>query len=120
MNFDKILPAIFQFKKTISPIKVIVFCAPGIDSALMLLQLLGSDKYDVVGIVPISGNVDISRAVNNTLSICEFVGKSNIKIYPGSIEKDNTHHVAIYGDKGLGTIILPPAQTMKCRTSKWY
>src|SRR5690242_2254078 len=87
MNFDKTLSSLYQLKKMISPIKVIVFCAPGIDSALMLLQLLGSHKYDIVGIVPVSGNVDISLAVSNTLSICEFVGQYDIKIYPGSIEK---------------------------------
>lgn len=113
MNFDEILQAIFQLKKTTAPIKVIVFCSPGIDSALMLLQLLGSKKYDVVGIVPVSGNVDISLAVSNTLSICEFVGKFNVKIYPGSIEKDETHHASIYGDEGLGSIRLLPAQTIR-------
>ncbi len=111
MNFDKILSNLT--KNRTFPIKTIIFCDPGMDDTLMLLQILGSDKYDIVGIVPVSGNVDIPLTLSNTLHICELVGRTDVNIYSGSIEKDNTHHIPIYGETGLGSIKLAPTKKSK-------
>lgn len=103
------------------PIKTIIFCDPGIDDLLMLIQILSSSKYNVVGIVPVSGNTDSQHTTHNTLALCELLGKTEIPVYPGSdYVRDSEYQsekyekeMDVYGKNGLGNINLPFAKIMK-------
>ena len=124
MKFAKVLAKIVAQKNLNSsqPLKVIVFCDPGIDNALMLLQVLSAKRLDVVAIVPAAGNVAREQTLDNILRICEWVGRTDIKVYPGCLcpEGKTTetmlNGLAVYSDNGLGGITLPPVQHLQAQT----
>jgi inosine-uridine nucleoside N-ribohydrolase len=101
----------------LSSIKTIVICDPGVDDLLMLLQILSSSFYEVVGIVPVQGNTTCFQAVQNTLNVCELLGKSTIGIYAGSgydpFAPPQAEETAVYGENGLNAHMLPTALHMK-------
>ncbi len=68
-------------------IPVIIFCDPGVDDALMLLQMLNQKKFPIAGIIPVRGNASSQVCLENTLALCEYVGRTDVKIYPGKKEK---------------------------------
>ncbi len=121
MNFDIVLQKILngypqQYEKN-GAIKTIVVCDPGVDDILMILQLLCSPQFDVVGIVSIEGNATCYQTVQNTLNLIELLGKVNIKIYPGSNYDISTpsqlNETAIYGLSGLDQVKIPMAINVK-------
>lgn len=93
--------------------KVVIFCDPGIDDALMLAQTFSSKKLEVLGVVPSAGNVSLDRTVKNTLRICELTGRRDVKVYPGSEapigqRKDEMlDGTQVYGEDGLGGVHFP-------------
>jgi len=100
------------------PIKTIVICDPGLDDLLMLLQILTSPLFEIVGIIPVYGNAKTYYTVHNTLNLCEFLGKTGISIYPGSdynpATPDYDEKAVVYGQQGLGSVVsLPTAKKMK-------
>jgi inosine-uridine nucleoside N-ribohydrolase len=109
-RFSKILePLLTQY-----PMPVIVFCDPGVDDALMLLQLLGAQSlYKVVGIIPVKGNISSQVCLENTLELCEYIGRTDVPVYPG--RKAEFTGVAVYGDRAMGSLVLPKAEKMKAQ-----
>ncbi|WP_421020633.1 nucleoside hydrolase, partial [Klebsiella pneumoniae] len=83
-HFEFVLKKITSEKKRIP---VIIFCDPGVDDALMLLQMLNQKKYVIAGIIPVRGNASSRACLENTLALSEYIGRTDIKIYPGRNEK---------------------------------
>jgi inosine-uridine nucleoside N-ribohydrolase len=98
-------------------IKTIVICDPGVDDLLMLIQILSGSFYEVAGIIPVQGNTSCYNAVQNTLSLCELLGKTNVPIYAGSgyskLAPPQAEETAVYGENGLNSLKLPAAKSMK-------
>lgn len=115
MRFTKALNILSATDK--KPIKVIIICDPGVDDLLMLIQILSSTQYEVVGIIPVYGNAKTFHTVQNTINLCEFLGKTNVPIFPGAAYDPNDSHqdekTAVYGQQGLAGVTLPVAQKMK-------
>lgn len=118
MRLTKVLGNLLADNK--KPIKVIVICDPGVDDLLMLIQILSSVKYEVVGVIPVYGNAKTFHTVQNTINLCEFLGKINVPIFPGAAYDPNDSHqdekTAVYGQQGLAGITLPVAQKMKMQS----
>jgi inosine-uridine nucleoside N-ribohydrolase len=93
--------------------KVITFCDPGIDDALMLAQTFSSRRLEVLGVVPSAGNVSLDRTVKNTLRICELTGRRDVRVYPGSAApigqktEEMLDGKQVYGEDGLGGVHFP-------------
>lgn len=118
-----------QFKDVLSNIinnnfydtlpKVIVISDPGVDDALMLLQILNTALYNVTGVIPIEGNGSYKITLQNTLNICEYIEKININVYPCSDyfeQKPLKINIApVYGENALCGLTIPPATKMKHR-----
>lgn len=95
---------------------LIIFCDPGVDDLLMLLQILGSQqKYSIAGIIPVRGNASSQTCLENTLAACEYIGRTDIKIYPGKKEKFKGFKV--YGKHGLNGLRLPKPTVMKAEST---
>lgn len=120
MDFDSAFRQTLKSKSanTKKGIKVIIFCDPGVDDALMLLQMLSSAHFQVVGIVSVTGNASCYQTTQNTLDLCEYVGKSDIAVYPGSMYKklEKPETISIYGKSGLGSLVLPKAKKMRIQS----
>ena len=109
-RFSKILTQYVTAPKT----PVIIFCDPGVDDVLMLLQILGPQTdYTVVGIVPVRGNASSQICTENTLAVCEYIGRKDVPVYPG--KTGEFVGKAVYGDRAMGGLDLPPAQEMKAQ-----
>lgn len=123
MQFINALRAILDqhslLGKKASIIKVLIICDPGVDDLLMLLQILSSSLYSVEGIIPVQGNTTCFHAVQNTLKVCELLGKFDIGIYAGSnydkFASSQPAETAVYGENGLNSLELPPANQMKLK-----
>ncbi len=100
-------------------IQTAVFCDPGVDDALMLLAILSSQTHAVKAIIPGAGNVSLGTTINNTLKICELVGKTDVPVYPGCVcpeSKSETEMIdgkTVYGDDGLNGVVIPEPKLMK-------
>lgn len=96
---------------------VIVICDPGVDDALMLLQILNTTLYRVTGVIPIEGNSSYKITLQNTLNICEYIEKYNTDIYPCSDYFDQKplriNIAPVYGENALCGLTLPQAIKMK-------
>ncbi len=63
---------------------VILFLDTGIDDATALLLALYDPQINVKAIVASRGNVGTKQVAKNTLSVLEFVGKTDIPVFLGS------------------------------------
>lgn len=95
-------------------IPVIIFCDPGVDDALMLLQMLRQKKFPIAGIIPVRGNASSKTCLENTLALCEYVNRTDVKIYPG--KKETFKGTKVYGKFGLNGLILPKPKIMKAES----
>ncbi len=124
MRFDEFLNSLNSQKSVsnVDKINTLVFCDPGLDDALMLMQILASLKHKIMGIIPGAGNVPLQTTIFNTLRICELVHRKDIKVYPGCKHPSNQSEAemidgtTVYGDDGLGGIVLPAPSVMKAET----
>lgn len=105
------------------PKKVIIFCDPGKDDALMLVQLLAAHKQgriEILGIVPGAGNMSLENTCINTLKILELTGQTNIPVWAGAhaaTGKIPKHMDAAgaHGGTGLGEKENLPAPTIQIK-----
>jgi inosine-uridine nucleoside N-ribohydrolase len=90
------------------PLQLIIFTDPGLDDALMLLQILCAKKYRIAGIIPVAGNVDRSTALKNALGLCALAERVDINVYPGTFDKihNKQEDISVYGASGLSEVQL--------------
>ncbi len=66
--------------------KVWIDCDPGIDDALTLIAAYLEDRFEVVGISSVSGNVSSEKGKNNICEICEILDWE-VPIFKGNDKK---------------------------------
>jgi inosine-uridine nucleoside N-ribohydrolase len=113
LNFDHILNQLLKTRLLAASarIKVVIFCDPGVDDMLMLLQMLSSQKVEILGIIPVRGNASSKICLRNTLALCEYIGRTDIKIYPG--KSAPFVGLPVYGKNGIGQLKLGTPKYMK-------
>lgn len=94
--------------------KIILDLDTGIDDALAILYALGSNECELIGITSTYGNVSVDTSVENSLSILDLVGYSNVPVYRGSDCKlgSDTYErreitKKIHGVDGVGDVNIP-------------
>lgn len=82
----------------------------GIDDALALILGLKSPEIQVVGISSVSGNVPVSRATMNALSVVELLERPDVWVAQGlsrPLARDPIRAYNFHGRDGLGDSHLP-------------
>jgi purine nucleosidase len=63
---------------------IIIDCDPGQDDAINLLLALSSpDKFDILGITTVAGNVPLALTERNARLMCDIGGRSDIPVFAG-------------------------------------
>lgn len=84
--------------------KIIIDADPGIDDALAISLAINCEKYDILGITLVSGNVEATLCYYNTLKILNFE-QTSIPIYIGSqkpLKRELVTAKETHGEDGLG------------------
>ena len=89
---------------------------PGLDDAVCFFMILGSKKFDVLGVCPVSGNKGLEITESNALKLCELVGREDIPVLRGAskgILKGRRTSGNVHGSNGLGRNVVLPDPTKK-------
>jgi purine nucleosidase len=93
------------------PEPLIIDCDPGQDDALaLLLALAAPEKFDVLGICSVGGNVPLELTTTNALKIVELAGRPDIPVYRGCqnpIMRPLVTAEYVMGNDGLAGAELP-------------
>ncbi len=84
---------------------VILDFDPGMDDAVCFLMMLGSGKYDILGLCPVSGNKPLDVTEPNALRLVELVGRTDIPVLRGAkkgIFKETRTSGNVHGAGGFG------------------
>ena len=98
--------------------KIIIDTDPGIDDALaILLALAAKDKFDVLALTTVNGNVGVEQTTKNALKILKIAGRMDIPVYKGNSkplmrERDNCEE--FHGDDGLGNVDVDITDAQTC------
>ncbi len=100
--------------------KIIIDCDPGCDDTIALIAALTSDKFDVLGITSIGGNVDPVITQKNVLGICALLDRTDIPTYAGCDKPLVKQILAkaddVHGKTGVKGLKLPFERAGKART----
>lgn len=67
-----------------APRKIIIDTDPGQDDAAAIMLALGSsDELEVVGITTVAGNVPLALTSKNARIVCDFSGRTDVRVYAG-------------------------------------
>jgi purine nucleosidase len=95
----------------LEPIPIIFDCDPGVDDAIMLFVALACpEKFDILGITTVSGNVGLDLVNTNCLKIIECAGRTDIQVYSGCrrpLVRKPYYAEFVHGEDGLGGSTLP-------------
>ncbi|WP_153506184.1 nucleoside hydrolase [Cumulibacter manganitolerans] len=94
------------------PVPVLLDCDPGIDDALAIALLLGTDQVELVGITTVAGNVAQETTTANALRLTEFYGHPEVAVVPGAkhpLTRANVFAEYVHGRDGLGGAPIPAA-----------
>ena len=94
----------------------------GVDDAVALLCALKLDKLAIRGISSVAGNVEHAKTFKNCRNVLAYVGREDIKVYPGAIkpmcvELDDASEV--HGKDGLGGVVIPDSPAEKETMHAW-
>lgn len=94
----------------------------GVDDAVALLCALKLDKLAIRGISSVAGNVEHAKTFKNCRNVLAYVGREDIKVYPGAIkpmcvELDDASEV--HGKDGLGGVVIPESPAEKETMHAW-
>ena len=91
--------------------KLIIDVDTGIDDALALLYVLGSPEAELLAVTCTSGNVEAGQVAENTLTLLDLAGRSDIEVALGRREPlKRPLQIApeTHGPNGVGYAELPP------------
>jgi purine nucleosidase len=86
---------------------------PGIDDAMTLLLTAASPEVELIGVSVVHGNIPLSSAVRNGLSMLELAGLGHVPLYAGAerpLLREPFFATYIHGNSGLGDAQLPEPQ----------
>lgn len=96
-------------------------CDTGVDDAAALLLGNYLDELEIIGISTLTGNVPVDKTTQNTLKICDLMGKK-YPVYAGA-EKPwlRPYHDAadFHGKDGLGGAVLPEPSYEAEKEAAW-
>lgn len=103
--------------------KIIIDTDPGIDDTYAIIAALKYEKFDVLGITVVAGNVGLDNCVNNALGIVNLMN-ADCFVYPGAqasladMRKSKAYYLEdlVHGEGGLGTITLTPDYSKQSST----
>lgn len=90
--------------------KIILEIDPGIDDSLALISTIKSNKYDILGISIVSGNVDSTQGCKNAYKVLELLNHQHIPIYKGDdlpLKIKYTDARDTHGNDGIGEVYFP-------------
>lgn len=90
--------------------KIIIDTDPGQDDAVAILLALASPELEILGITAVAGNVPLALTVKNARMICELAGRTDVKIFSGSVRPMVRELVTaenVHGKTGLDGPTLP-------------
>lgn len=101
-------------------LKLIIDCDPGQDDAVMLLLALACpERFYVLGITTVAGNVPLALTQRNARIICELAGRTNVPVYAGCgrpLKRKPTTAEAVHGKTGIdGIEVYEPAMPLQKR-----
>lgn len=94
--------------------KVIIDTDPGLDDAVAILFALASNRFEVLGLTTVAGNIGLDRTTKNAGSLLTVMGRSDIPVVSGAagaLLRDSIDAISIHGDDGLRGVTLPPPST---------
>lgn len=90
--------------------KIILDTDPGIDDAMAIFFAFQSPDIEVLGLTTVFGNVPVTMAAKNALSLCELA-KVDIPVCKGVgmpwVGPESTYAHFVHGDDGFGNINHP-------------
>lgn len=90
---------------------IIFDCDPGIDDAVALLMIFAHpEKFKILGVTTVAGNVSLSHITANALKICELAGRLDIPVFAGCsrpLVKSLVTCEEVHGETGLSGSNLP-------------
>jgi purine nucleosidase len=93
--------------------RVILDVDTGIDDAVALALAVKLPRVDLVGVTTVAGNVNLELTTLNTLRVLDWVGASEVPVYPGAAAPLVGAHrdAAIFrGTDGLGNAAIPTSR----------
>lgn len=103
----------------ITSTKIIIDTDPGVDDAIAILMALACPKLEILGLTSVGGNVSLSWATRNALSLLEYAERTEIPVAKGASRPRRgkfpyAHY--FHGATGL-TRRLPKPRTRPVQTS---
>jgi purine nucleosidase len=100
------------------PRPLIIDCDPGVDDAIaILLACCALDRFDILGITTVAGNVPLSLTQTNARKLVEFANCAHIPVFAGCprpLLQPLTTATEIHGATGLQGALLPdPTQPLQ-------
>ena len=94
---------------------LIIDCDPGQDDAVaLLLALAAPDKFDLLGITAVAGNVPLTLTESNARRICALAGRADVPVYAGCVRPIVNRPVTaeyVHGPSGIDGADLPDPTT---------
>ncbi|QJR79989.1 nucleoside hydrolase [Alteromonas pelagimontana] len=92
--------------------KIILDTDPGIDDAMAIFFAFQAPDIEVLGLTTVFGNVPVTMAAQNALTLCELAGK-DIPVTKGVgmpwVGPESSYAHFVHGDDGFGNIDFPAA-----------
>lgn len=91
--------------------KIIIDCDPGIDDAMALVYAVASDKFDILAVHTVAGNVNVDYTTSNARAVMGFLNAHDIPVCQGSnipLVVKPTFADDIHGVNGMGGYEFDP------------
>ena len=91
--------------------RVIIDTDPGLDDAVAILFALASDRFEVLGLTTVAGNIGLDRTIRNAGGLLAVMGRGDVPVIAGAsaaLMRDNIDAIVVHGDDGLRGVTLPP------------
>jgi len=98
-----------------TPTRIIIDTAPGVDDALTFLLALASPDIQLEALTTVSGNIGIEKTTRNALAVLELAHASHIPVARGCSQPLVTplqkSGEAVHGTSGVGKAVLPESKS---------
>ncbi|MFN2304434.1 MAG: nucleoside hydrolase [Anaerolineales bacterium] len=104
-----------------SQIPVVLDCDTGVDDAIAIMLLNKLDRFKLLALTSVAGNVELEKTTNNALRVLELIG-ADIPVYRGAakpIFREHVRAIYVHGENGLGGIELPQSRIAVPEVNAW-